>query len=45
MKITAEAGKLPEPRLVTLRKLARALGVTLDKFAGEHGGTTRMSPT
>jgi transcriptional regulator with XRE-family HTH domain len=32
--IHIEAGRIPNPRLDTLRKLAKALGVTLDELAG-----------
>jgi transcriptional regulator with XRE-family HTH domain len=32
--VQIESGKIPDPRLTTLRKLARALGVTLDELAG-----------
>jgi transcriptional regulator with XRE-family HTH domain len=31
-----EAGKIPDPRVGTLRKLARALGVTLDDLAPDE---------
>jgi transcriptional regulator with XRE-family HTH domain len=33
-----EAGRITDPRVRTLRKIARALGVTLDDLAGENGG-------
>jgi transcriptional regulator with XRE-family HTH domain len=33
-----ESGKIPNPRMHTLRALAKALGVTLDELAGENGG-------
>jgi transcriptional regulator with XRE-family HTH domain len=32
-----ESGKIPNPRMYTLRGLARALGVTLDQLAGDDG--------
>jgi transcriptional regulator with XRE-family HTH domain len=37
--IHIENGRIPNPRLTTLRKLAKALGVSLDALAGpENGG-------
>jgi transcriptional regulator with XRE-family HTH domain len=35
--IHIEAGRIPDPRLSTLKALARALGVTLDEL-GSNGG-------
>jgi transcriptional regulator with XRE-family HTH domain len=34
--VQIELGKIPDPRVSTLRSLARALGVTLDALAGEE---------
>ena len=34
--IAIEAGRIPDPRVSTLRALARALGVPMDELAGEE---------
>jgi transcriptional regulator with XRE-family HTH domain len=34
--VQIESGKIPDPRISTLRKLARGLGVSLDELAGEE---------
>jgi transcriptional regulator with XRE-family HTH domain len=33
-----ESGRIPDPRLSTLRALAKALGASLDELAGEDEG-------
>jgi transcriptional regulator with XRE-family HTH domain len=35
-----EAGRIPDPRISTLRKLAQALEVSLDELAGEEDEPT-----
>jgi transcriptional regulator with XRE-family HTH domain len=34
--VQIESGKIPNPRMDTLRALAKALGVSLDELAGEE---------
>jgi transcriptional regulator with XRE-family HTH domain len=36
--VQLEAGRVPDPRVGTLRKIAKALGVSLDALAGDNGG-------
>ena len=36
--VQIEKGRVPNPRIDTLRKIARALDVTLDELAGDEDG-------
>jgi transcriptional regulator with XRE-family HTH domain len=42
--VQIEAGRIDDPRINTLRKLARALGVSLDELAGEEEGEEPKKP-
>jgi transcriptional regulator with XRE-family HTH domain len=42
--IHMEAGRVPRPRLDTLRKLAKVLSCTLDELAGDENGGEEEKP-
>jgi transcriptional regulator with XRE-family HTH domain len=42
--VQLESGKIPDPRVSTLKALAKALGTTLDDLAGEEEETPAAEP-
>jgi transcriptional regulator with XRE-family HTH domain len=42
--VQIENGTIPDPRISTLRALAKAMGVTLDQLAGEDDGDQGEAP-